>query len=91
MAENRLFDFPELGDIYSDEDANLIGVIGYSWKEDVPWVHFVRRHWTNEGYTYQTGQMSFRELREYCLPRPGKFEFDFVITMEDSHDKKKTE
>ena len=23
MAENRLFDFPELGDIYSDEDANL--------------------------------------------------------------------
>lgn len=88
MTANRLMEFPELGDVYSDEDANLLGVIGYSWKDEVVWVHLVKRSWTSEGYTYHSEKMTLRELLQCCSPRGGKFNFDFI--MEEDHVKEET-
>lgn len=88
MAANRLMDFPELGDVYSDEDANLLGVVGYSWKDEMVVVHLVKRLHTNEGYTYRSEQMPLRELLQCCSPRREKFNFDFI--MEEDHVKEET-
>ena len=80
MAKNRLFDLPELGDVYSDEYGNFMGIIGYSWNDNVLLIHYIKRCLTENGeYIYRSEQISMRKLRECCSHEPGKFEFKFTV------------